>query len=400
MAFVFNPPTRKGRRKSATRKRRAASKSASNWRAMVKKYGVAGAAAKRKAAKKAAAKRKRTRKTTKTKSVKKRVTRSRKRVRRNPVARKKRRSTRRKRKSYAKNPRKTRKTRKTRRRSYRRNAWKGQPRKHSKAAKLGWRRRKRRKTTTRKRRKTVRRRKTYSHRRYVRRRGKPRGTAKQVRARRRNIRKALNKRYGRKWTKHSRAKWNPGTSLSLGGFSRSMSQAFSLNMLKDGLSVAGGMVGALALPAVVQRILPSAVTSRVSLVSGWTGYIANFASAGIVGYLAGLALGPSRGRLVLYGGLGGAMAKLLLDKVPMLSAKTGVTLSGNSELDRLVEQEIAAQLATGSNMGAYLNPAQVGGAEQLGDYVTPGQVVRSEQLGGIYDYPEFGAYDSGVEFPV
>jgi hypothetical protein len=367
---------------------------------LVKKYGVQGAAKRRKSAKRAAAKRKRARSTAKRNPAKKRVRRSSKR-RAKPMAKRRRKSTRRKRKSYAKNPRKRKTAR--RRRTYRKNAWKGQPRKHSRAAKLGWARRRRRKTTKSRKRRRPTRRKRYSVRKYYKRRGKVKGTRKQVRARRRNIRKALNKRYGvRKWRKHSTAKWNPGTSLSLAGFTRSMTKTFSIEMLKDGVAIAGGIVGALSLPGLVQNILPTAIRSRVSLTSGWTGYLANFAAAGIVGYLAGLAFGVTRGRQVLYGGLGAAMAKLLLDKVPLLSAKTGVTLGGNSELDRLVEQEIAAELASGSDMGAYVGPSQVAQAAQLGDYVGPAQVAQSDSL-GLYstEYPEFGNWDSGVaEFPV
>jgi len=288
---------------------------------------------------------------------------------------------RRRKKAYRRNPAK----RRRRRRSYRKNSWKGAPRKHSRAAKLGWRRRKR-KTTSRKRRK---RRRAPSYVRRYRRRKRKKQSRKALRARRRNVRKALNKRYGvRKWTKHSRAKWNPGTALSLKGVTRSMTQAFSLEMLKDGAAVAGGIVGALALPALVQNVMPSAIRSRISLTSGWSGYVANFVSAGLVGYVAGLALGQSRGRLVLYGGLGAAMGKLLLDKVPGLSARTGVTLGGSSELDKLVEQEIAAQLATGgAGMGAYMSPGSAMKATALGDYVGPANVATAAALGS---FPEFG----------
>ncbi len=111
-------------------------------------------------------------------------------------------------------------------------------------------------------------------------------------------------------------------------------------------------------------------------------------------YLAGMVFGSTRGRLVLLGGLGAATAKLLLDKVPFLSARTGVTLGGNSELDRLIEQEIAAEMG----MGDYVGPQAALTAPALGDYVGPTQVAQAPSL-GAYDYPEFGEYYSGVEFP-
>jgi len=324
-------------------------------------------------------------------SVKRRTT-----LRRNPVKRRRRRV----RRSYVSNPVK-RKARKGRKRSKRRGGIYAMHR--ALLARAGM-------PTRRKRRKTSRRRKarrsSYSRSRYLARRRAAGGirskSPKQLRARRRNIRKALNKRYGvRRWKKHSTAKWNPGTALSLGGFARSVKQTFSVEMLKDGAAIAGGIVGALALPGILQRFLPTAITSRVSLTTGWTGYIANFASAGIVGYLAGVALGQNVGRKVLYGGLGAAMAKLLLDKVPGLSSRTGVTLGGNSELDRLVEQEIAAELATGANMGAYLAPGQALTAQALGAYVGPENVAAATNLGGVTRYPEFGEFEDAalnVEF--
>ena len=418
--FMLNPPRAKRRvnhrkrkvtarrklRKNPVKKSKTTSKSASSWRKLVKRYGVMGAVNKRKAGKRAAAKRKRTvkRKTTK---------RATKRGKVNPMAKSRKRRRTKRRRTYASNPKRTVRRRK-RRRSYaknpapkrrrrrraRRNPWYGQKKKHASAARKGWRTRKAKKSRRGVRRRT-RRKSYYSARRYTRRRGKVRGSRKQVSARRKNIHKALNKRYGaRRWTKHSSAKWNPGTALSIGGFSRAMTQTFSVEMLKDGLAIAGGIVGAMALPSVLQNILPRAITSRVSLTTGWSGYIANFASAGIVGYLTSLALGNAIGRKVLYGGLGASMAKLLLDKIPGLSAKTGVTLGGNSELDRLIEEEIASELATGSDMGAFLTPGQSVGAEGLGDYVSPGGVASSAALGMYNSGVEFGDYEpaTGVEF--
>jgi len=160
-----------------------------------------------------------------------------------------------------------------------------------------------------------------------------------------------------------------------------MAGVFSMAMLQDGLAVAGGIVGALALPAIVQRMLPVAITSKVNLLSGWSGHAANFASAGLVGYGAGLVFGRSVGQKVLYGGIGASVAKLLLERIPGLSARTGVTLSGNSELDKLIEQEIAAELAAGTGLGAYMTPGSSAAALPLGDYVGPRDVVQAQALG-------------------
>lgn len=279
---------------------------------------------------------------------------------------------------------------KRRRRSYRRNSWVGAPRRHARAARKGWRRRRARRHLSRRRRFA---RRPYRVRKYYRKHRHYRGSRRALRARRRNIRKALNRRHGiRKWHKWSRAKWNPGFALSLGGVTRSITGVFSVEMLKDGLAIAGGIVGTLALPSLLQRVLPSAITSRVSLTTGWSGHIANFASAGLVGYAAGLVLGGNVGRKVLYGGMGAAVAKLLLDKVPGLSARTGVTLSGNAELDKLIEQEIAAELATGgSGVGAYMTPGTAVAALPLGDYVGPRDALNAAALGE-------SEFDNGEEF--
>lgn len=170
---------------------------------------------------------------------------------------------------------------------------------------------------------------------------------------------------------------------------RSVTGVFNVEMLKDGLAVAGGIVGTLALPSLLQRVLPSVITAKVSLTSGWGGHIANFASAGLVGYAAGLMLGGAVGRKVLYGGMGAAVAKLLLDKVPGLSARTGVTLSGNAELDKLIEQEIAAELASGGGVGAYMTPGTAVASLPLGDYVGPRDVVGAGALGEFDNEEEF-----------
>lgn len=279
--------------------------------------------------------------------------------------------------------------RRRRRRRARRNTWFGAPKRHARAAKKGWRRRRKSRRVSRRRRFA---RRPYRVRRYYKRSRKLRGSRRQIRARRRNIRKALNKRYGaRRWRKWSTAKWNPGFALSLGGATRAITGAFSVENLKDGLAIAGGIVGTLALPAVLQRVLPSAISSRVSLTSGWSGHVANFCSAGLLGYGVGLVMGGSVGRKVFYGGLGAAMAKLLLDKVPGLSSRTGVTLGGNAELDKLIEQEIAAELAAGggSGVGAYITPGSTVAALPLGDYVGPAGVVRAEALGEFAEEDEF-----------
>jgi hypothetical protein len=212
------------------------------------------------------------------------------------------------------------------------------------------------------------------------------GRRTMLRKSRRNVRKALNKRFGaRKWRKHSRAKWNPA--LSLSGLSSSVGSVFSMEALYDGLAIGAGVVGALALPGLVQRILPASISAKVNLTSGWTGYLANAVSAGLLGWAAGMVINQSVGRKVLLGGLGATVAKIALERIPGLAGKTGVALAGmgaSPELSNLLAQEVASEMQSRGAMGAYLTPSQVAGAEQLGDYVTPNQVAQAESL-GVYD---------------
>lgn len=389
MTFTLNPPRARRLRVSRRRTRSKGKRSASGWRSLVKRYGVMGAVKmrrSRRAAAKKATRKARSRKTAMARRnpvARRRRKGLRRRARRNRVSRRRVRRARRNPVGIVANPPKR---RRRRRHSYRRNSWKGAPRRHARAAKKGWRRRRARRHVSRRRRFA---RRPYRVRRYYRRHRKLRGTRRQIRARRRNIRKALNKRFGaRRWHKWSTAKWNPGFALSLGGVTRSITGVFSVGMLQDGLAIAGGIVGTLALPSLLQRLLPSALTSKVSLTTGWTGHLASFASAGLVGYAAGLVMGGNVGRKVLYGGLGAAVARLLLDKVPGLSARTGVTLSGNAELDKLIEQEIAAELRSGGGVGAYVTPGSAVAALPLGDYVGPRNVVSSAALGASEFEPD------------
>jgi len=214
-----------------------------------------------------------------------------------------------------------------------------------------------------------------------------------LKASRRNIRQALNTRWpkrrrksGRKgWRKHSRAKWNPA--LSLTGLSSSVGSVFSMEALYDGLAIGAGVVGALALPGLVQRLLPASISSKVNLTSGWTGYVANAVSAGLLGWAAGMVINKNVGRKVLLGGLGATVAKIALERIPGLSGRTGVALGSmgaNPELSNLLAQEVASEMQNRGAMGAYLTPSQVVGAEQLGDYATPNQVANADSL-GLYD---------------
>jgi hypothetical protein len=209
-----------------------------------------------------------------------------------------------------------------------------------------------------------------------------------LRAARRNIRKALNRRFGvRKWKKHSRARWNPA--LSLGGVASSVTSVFSMEALYDGLAIGAGVIGALALPGLIQKALPASISEKVNLTSGWTGYLANAISAGILGWAASAAINPNIGRKVLLGGLGATVARIALEKIPFLAGKTGVGfamagMGANPELSNLIAQEVASEMQSRGAMGAYLTPSQVVGAEQLGDYATPVQVANADSL-GVYD---------------
>lgn len=203
---------------------------------------------------------------------------------------------------------------------------------------------------------------------------------------RRNIRKALDKKFGvRKWVKHSRAKWNPGTALSVGGVTKSVTSVFNLENLYDGLAVAGGIVGALALPRAIEKLIPVSITSRLplgmSLSTGWFSYIASLASAGLLGYVSGWALGRRYGEKVFYGGLGATIAKIVLDLIPGVKGVTGVGLSAyNPSLQRAIERQVAAELGAG-NMSAYVSPRDIASAQALGEYLTPEQALTAGTLG-------------------
>jgi len=217
---------------------------------------------------------------------------------------------------------------------------------------------------------------------------------------RKNVRKALNKRFGvRKWTKHSRAKWNPGVALSLGGVKQSITSVFRLENVYDGLAIGGGIVGALALPGVVQKLIPTTIAARLpfSLTTGWMSYVANALSAGVLGYGVSVAFGRRYGEKVFLGGIGATMAKLLLDKVPLFKNWTGVTLQGLGDynLQRVIEEEVARELRSGmTGLGAYATPGQVSSAYSLGDYASPSDVFSATALGNADEFGESEDFES------
>ena len=384
-AFIFNPPSmrrgvhRKRSAKSARKVRKAHTwKSSSDWRSLVKRHGVAGAVKARAAVAKSRARRRRSAKkayrTSRPKQTRKVAT----------VARKKKRFSKKARAAALRNLAKARRARKGGKKAHRKSR-----KRYSKKASRKSRRKSHRKASRKASRKSY----SKKHRAKARRKyGRKRGHRKSRRSIRRHGKgsKRMSLSIGKRRVS---ASWNPA--LTVGSVSRSIAAPFSLPMLKDGLAIAGGIIGTLALPAVIQNVLPASIRSRVSLTTGWTGHAANFASAGLVGYVAGLALGREVGRKVLFGGIGAAVAKLLLDKVPLLRAKTGVTLSGDSDLDRMVEQEIAAELASGGGMGGYLTPGGALAAGSLGDYVTVEDPSVAVGLGAA---AEFGEDDFDAEF--
>ena len=197
----------------------------------------------------------------------------------------------------------------------------------------------------------------------------------------------------RRWTKHSRAKWNPGAALSLRGLGRSVTDVFKVRNVYDGLAIGGGIVAALGLPTVVDGLIPLTWKSKLPfrLTGGWFGYVMNAASAGVAGYLAGVIFNRSIGEKVFLGGIGATIAKVLLDNVPMLRGWTGnVTLSsyGDYNLQRVIENEVAAELRAGQGMSAYATPTQMLTAPSLGDYASPAGVMAASAL---------GQYPGGVE---
>ena len=217
---------------------------------------------------------------------------------------------------------------------------------------------------------------------------------------RHNVRKALNKKFGiRSWVKHSRAKWNPGTALSLKAAGASIMDVFTMESVYDGLAIGGGIVGALALPGLINKALPASWTSKLpfSLTSGWGGYAMNAVSAGLLGYVAGLAFGSKVGKQVFLGGIGATIAKLILDKVGFVKQSTGVTLSGYGDynLQRMIEQEVASELRANQGMlGDYVSPAALAAAGALGDYATPGDLMSAGSLGEVDEFDESNEFDA------
>lgn len=214
---------------------------------------------------------------------------------------------------------------------------------------------------------------------------------------RHNIRRALNKKFGaRRWVKHSRAKWNPSTSLSVGGLGSSITSVFTLENLYDGLAIGGGIIGALALPRIVEKVIPAGIKDKLplgmSLSTGWFSYIASAASAGLLGYLAGWAFGRRYGEKVFWGGVGATIAKLVLDYVTPIKAFTGVGLSAyDTGLQKVIEQEVARELASGGGMSAYVTPQSIAMAQPLGDYVSPEMALTAPSLGEFNETEDFDA---------
>jgi len=215
---------------------------------------------------------------------------------------------------------------------------------------------------------------------------------------RHNIRRALNKKYGvRKWTKHSRAKWNPVGALSLRGVSGSITSVFRLENVYDGLAIGGGIIGALALPGLISKLVPESIKSKLpfSLTTGWASYLVNAASAGLLGYGVSLAFGRRYGEKVFLGGIGATMAKLLLERVPMIKSWTGVGLQGLGDynLSRIIEEEVSKELAAGG-LHDYASPAGVLASRPLGDYASPAGVMKATALGEVDEFGESGDFDN------
>jgi hypothetical protein len=218
---------------------------------------------------------------------------------------------------------------------------------------------------------------------------------------RHNVRRALNKKFGiRKWIKHSRAKWNPGQALSIGGAGSSITSVFRLENLYDGLAIGGGIIGALALPRLVDKVLPAGLKSKlpfgISLTTGWFSYVASAGSAGLLGYLAGVAFGRRYGEKVFWGGIGATLAKVILDYVGPVRNITGVQLSAyDSGLAKAIEQEVAAELRAGGGMAAYVSPSDLASARPLGDYVSPEGILGAKALGGTDEFGEGNDFEQG-----
>ncbi len=181
---------------------------------------------------------------------------------------------------------------------------------------------------------------------------------------------------------------------------RSITDVFKVENVYDGLAIGGGIVGALGLPAMVSNWVPAAWKAKlplgIKLTSGWFGYVMNAASAGLLGYLVSLLLkNKRRGQQVFLGGIGATMAKIILDNLPMVRGWVGgVSLNsyGDYNLQRMVDEEVAAEL------GDYATPGAVMAATALGDYATPTGVMEAVSLGaypgGSGEFEENGDFDA------
>jgi len=227
------------------------------------------------------------------------------------------------------------------------------------------------------------------------------GRRAMVKYSRHNVRRALNKVHGvRRWVKHSRAKWNPGMALSVGAVGSSITSVFKLENLYDGLAIGGGIIGALALPRLLDKVVPEGIKSKlplgISLTSGWFSYVASAGSAGLLGYLAGVAFGRRYGEKVFWGGIGATLAKLVLDYVGPIRTLTGVQLSAyDNSLARAIEQEVAAELRAGGGMSAYVSPGDLSMARPLGDYASPEDIMGARALGGTDEFGEGDDFENG-----
>jgi hypothetical protein len=180
-------------------------------------------------------------------------------------------------------------------------------------------------------------------------------------------------------------------------FTDTFKELFSKDTLLDGAMVAGGALGAVAIPNLLMKIGVVEKFTPNFLKSGW----GNYALSLVMGTaLAGLAnyFGKKRlGRNLLIGTIAGTVGRVVGEQLtPMLPAtvsaalvapgKSGMGADVDAAVEAAVEQELARQgieeylLPDGSSsLDDYLTADEVAGAGvgDLDDYLTPADLVAA-----------------------
>lgn len=190
-------------------------------------------------------------------------------------------------------------------------------------------------------------------------------------------------------------------------FTDTFKELFSKDTLLDGAMVAGGALGAVAVPNLLMKIGVVEKFTPNFLKSGWGNYalslVTGTALAGLANYFGKKRLG----RNLLIGTIAGTVGRVVGEQLtPMLPAtvsaalvapgKSGMGADVDAAVEAAVEQELARQgieeylLPDGSSsLDDYLTADEVAGAGvgDLDDYLTPSDLVAA---GGTVEGSEAG----------